>query len=140
MNCFRQVVLLTLAACLTGCASQSSKAIAKLDDKSPDFGTGACQNARHNAWVHDELKTHKLWAAPALMLLTGPAAVAPLFFANVGINTADHMKAAEITTQCGGTPPTQEAMVENIAVDAAVGLALGAAIPVGSSVASASPR
>ena len=140
MNCFRQIAVLVLTALLVGCASQSSKAIAKLDDKSPDFGTGPCQNARHNAWVHDELKTHKLWAAPALVLLSGPAAVAPLFLANVGINTADHMKAADITTQCGGTAPTQEAMIGSIAVDTAVGLAIGAAIPVGSSVAAASPR
>ena len=140
MNCFRQIAVLTLVTLLVGCASQSSKAIAKLDDKSPDFGTGACQNARHNAWVHDEIKTHKLWVTPALVLLTGPVAVAPLFFANVGVNTADHMKAADITTQCGGTAPTQEAMIGSIAVDTAVGLAIGAAVPVGSSFASASSR
>jgi hypothetical protein len=139
MNCFRQIAVFTLITLLIGCASQSSKAIAKLDDKSPDFGTGACQNARHNAWVHDELKTHKMWAAPALVLLTGPVAVAPVLIASVGINTADHMKAADITTQCGGTPPTQEAMIGSIAVDTAVGLAIGAAVPMGSAVAS-SPR
>ena len=140
MNCFRQIALLILLACLIGCASQSSKAIAKLDDKSPDFGTGACQNARHNAWVHDEIKTHKLWATPALVLLTGPVSVAPLFLANIVINTAEHMKAAEISTQCGGTPPTQEAMMGSIAIDAAVGMAIGAAVPVGSSFASAPSR
>lgn len=140
MKCYRQIILFTLLAGLAGCASQSSKAIAKLDDKSPDFATGACQNARHNAWIHDEIKTHKLWATPALVLLTGPAAVAPLFLANVGANTADHVKAAEITTQCGGQAPSQEAMIGSIAVDTAVGLAVGVAMPVSSSLSSAPTR
>jgi hypothetical protein len=135
MNCFRQIVLVSLLVGLSACASHSSKAIAKLDDKSEDFGTGACQNARQNAWIHDELKTHKLWAAPSLLLMMGPAAAVPLFAANVGLNTADHMKAREITTQCGGTPPSQEAMAGNIAMDAALDLTVGAVVPVGSTVA-----
>ena len=135
MNCFRQIALVTLLVGLSACASHSSKAIAKLDDKSEEFGTGACQNARHNAWVHDKLKTHKLWAAPSLLLLGGPAAAVPLFVANVGLNTADHIKASEISTQCGGSAPTQEAMAGQIAMDAAIDLTVGALVPVGSTVA-----
>jgi hypothetical protein len=129
MNACRHIVLMCLLSLLGACASRSSQAIGQLDDKSPDFSTGACQNARHNAWVHDELKTHKLWAAPALVLLTGPVAVAPLFFANIGINTADHLKAADITTQCGGTAPTQDAVMGGIALDTALGIAIGTAVP-----------
>ena len=140
MNCFRQIALVSLLLGLSACASHSSKAIAKLDDKSEDFGTAACQNARHNAWIHDELKTHKLWAAPSLLLVMGPAAAVPLFAANVGLNTADHMKASEITTQCGGTPSTQEAMAGNIALDAALDLTLGSVVPVGSTVAKLANR
>ena len=135
MNVFRQIALLCLLTLLTGCASRSTQAIAKLDDKSSDFSTGACQNARQNAWVHDELKTHKLWAGPALVMLTGPVAVAPLFFANMGMNTADHMKAADITTQCGGTAPTQDAIMGGIALDTALGIAIGAVVPAASIVA-----
>jgi len=67
--------------------------------------------------------------------MMGPAAAVPLFAANVGLNTADHMKAREITTQCGGTPPSQEAMAGNIAMDAALDLTVGALVPVGSTVA-----
>jgi hypothetical protein len=129
MNCYRQIFLWFILFNLMGCASQSSKAIAKLDDKSPDFSTGACQNARHNAWVHDQIKTHKFWASPAIVLLSGPVAAAPLFLANIGINTADHMKAAEITTQCGGSAPTQDAVMGGIALDTALGIAIGAAVP-----------
>lgn len=140
MNCFRQIFLVALLLGLSACASHSSKAIAKLDDKSEEFGTGACQNARHNAWIHDELKTHRLWAAPSLLLMMGPAAAVPLFAANVGLNTADHMKASDITTQCGGTAPTQEAMAGNIALDAALDLTLGAVVPVGSTVAKLGAR
>ena len=122
----KRLVLLGVLTLLVGCASHSMQAIAKLDDKSPDFATGACQNARHNAWMYDEVKTHKLWAAPALIMLTGPVAVAPLFFANIGINTADHLKAADITTQCGGTAPSSQDIAGRIALDTALGLAIGA--------------
>ncbi len=132
MNCFRQMGGLLLLVFLTGCASHSSKAIAKLDDKSEAFGTGVCQNARHNAWVHDDLKKAKLWAMPSVLLAAGPAAAVPLFLANVGLNTADHMKASHITASCGGDAPTQEAMVGNIAMDAAVDLTVGAVVPAGS--------
>jgi len=129
MNACKQMLLLCLLTLLGACASRSSQAIGQLDDRSADFSTGACQNARHNAWLHDELKTHKLWVTPALVLFTGPVAVAPLFFANVGMNTADHLKAAEITTRCGGTPPTQDAIMGGIAMDTALGIAIGAAVP-----------
>lgn len=135
MHCFRQIALVSLLVGLSACASHSSKAIAKLDDKSQDFATAACQNARHNAWIHDDLKTHKLWAAPSLLFLMGPAAAVPLFAANVGLNTADYMKASEITTQCGGTPLTQEAMASNIAMDAALDFTVGTVVPVGATVA-----
>jgi hypothetical protein len=126
---------LLLLVFLTGCASHASKAIAKLDDKSEVFGSGACQNARNHAWVHDELKAHKLWAAPSLLLLAGPVAAVPLFLTNVGMNTADHVKASEITARCGGTPPSQEAMAGSIVVDAALDLTVGAVVPVGSTIA-----
>jgi hypothetical protein len=87
--------------------------------------------------MYDEVKTHKLWAAPALIMLTGPVAVAPLFFANIGINTADHLKAADNTTQCGGTAPSSEYISGRIALDTALGLAIGAG---GSAVAASAPR
>lgn len=134
------LVLLLLLVGLSACASHSSQAIGKLDDKSREFGTGACQNARHNAWIHDELKTHKLWAAPSLLLLAGPVVAVPLFVANVSLNTADQMKASDITTQCGGTPPSQEAMAGNIALDAALDLTVGAVVPLGSTVSKIGTR
>jgi predicted RNA-binding protein with PUA-like domain len=78
MNVFRQIALLCLLTLLTGCASRSTQAIAKLDDKSSDFSTGACQNARQNAWVHDELKTHKLWASMPLLQKGSRLSVQPV--------------------------------------------------------------
>ncbi len=135
MKAFEKTLLALLLMGLTACASQSSKAIGKLDDKSEVFGSGACQNARHNAWIHDDLKTHKVWATPSILLLAGPVAVVPLFLTNVGLNTADHMKASDISARCGGNPPSQEAMAGSIAVDAAVDLTVGAVLPVGSTIA-----
>jgi len=128
---FKQICALMLLLGLTGCASHASKAIAKLDDKSEAFGTGRCQNARNNAWIHGDLKTAKVWAMPTLLIAVGPVAAVPLFLTNVGLNTADHMKASEITESCGGVAPTQDAMVGDIALDAALGLTLGTVLPVG---------
>jgi hypothetical protein len=39
------------------------------------------------------------------------------------------LKAADITTQCGGTAPTQDAVMGGIALDTALGIAIGAAVP-----------
>lgn len=140
MRCIRQICGLLFLVVLTGCASHASKAIAKLDDKSEAFGTGPCQNARHNAWIHGELKTAKLWAMPTLLIAAGPGAAVPLFLANVGLNTADHMKASDITASCGGVAPTQEAMVGDIALDAALGLTVGAVVPAGSAISNIGGR
>ncbi|MEY4675970.1 MAG: hypothetical protein RLZZ470_477 [Pseudomonadota bacterium] len=140
MSCLKSLALALLLINLGACASHSSKAIGQLDDKSEAFGTGACQNARHNAWIHDEVKTHKLWAAPSVLLFAGPVAVVPLFLTNVGLNTADRLHASDITARCGGTPPTQSAMTESIALDAALDLTVGAVVPVGSTLANVGGR
>ena len=123
-------LLCILTCVLWGCASQSAKTIGKLDNESPEYTSAACQNARHNAWIHDETQNAKLWAGPSAVLLLGPAAIVPVFFTNVGVNTADHLQANDIAANCGGKTKTQQEVNSNIALDASLSLAVGSVLPV----------
>lgn len=114
---------------LTGCASHSTQAIGKLDNTQPIFHSNACKNARNNAWVYQEAKDAKLWAGPSALLLVGPIALIPLIVTNAGVNAADHLKAADIASNCGGNPPNPEAVAGDIALDATIDIATGGLIP-----------
>ena len=113
-----------------GCASHSSKMIGKLQDKNPQFATAQCQNARQNAGVHDEVQNAKLWVGPSVLLLAGPLAIVPVFLSGVGLNTMDQMQANDIAKNCGGKAVSQEAVAQSVAVDSALSLGLGVAVPV----------
>lgn len=129
MYCKKTHLLLVAAMFLSGCASQSSKAIAKLDTDSTAFTSEQCENARQNAWFHDEAQKNKLWAGPSAILLAGPVAVIPVLAANIGLSSADHIQANDITRQCGGQPLSQTELNQNIAIDAAVSVAVGGIAP-----------
>ena len=129
MNYFKVCLWLTAPLLLGACASQSAKAIAKLDTEGAEFNSVPCQNARHNAWLYDEAQKNKIWAGPSVILLAGPIAVIPVLASNIGINTADHIQANDISTQCGGQPLTQDALNQNIAVDATISVVVGGMAP-----------
>ena len=114
---------------LTGCASHSTQAIGKLDNAQPVFHSNACKNARNNAWVYQEAKDAKLWAGPSALLIAGPIAFIPVLFANASVNAADHLKAADIASNCGGNPRNPEAVAGDIALDATIDIATGSLIP-----------
>ena len=128
----RYPLLCILTSMLLGCASQSAKTIGSLDMESVEYASAACQNARNNAWVHEETQNAKLWAGPSAMLLLGPAALVPVFFTNVGVNTADHLKANDIAANCGGKVKPQHEVNSTIALDATLSLAVGTEVPVAS--------
>jgi hypothetical protein len=119
----------TCGILLTGCASHSTQAIGKLDNSQPIFHSTACKNARNNAWVYQEAKDAKLWAGPSAFLIAGPIAFIPVLFANASVNAADHLKAADIASNCGGNPPNPEAVAGDIALDATIDIATGSLIP-----------
>jgi len=121
-----------LTCLMAGCASQSSKAIAKIDPNSTNYASAACQNARHNAWIHEETQNAKLWAGPSAVLFLGPAAIIPVFVTSVGVNTADHLQANDIAANCGGQPRAQQEVNQSILVDATMSLAVGSVVPVSS--------
>jgi hypothetical protein len=114
---------------LTGCASHSTQAIGKLDNAQPIFQSNACKNARANAWLYQEAKEAKLWAGPSALLIAGPIAFIPVLFANASVNAADHLKAADIASNCGGNPRNPEAVAGDIALDATIDIATGSLIP-----------
>ena len=130
MKLFRSALLVSLVGLCAACASHSSKMIGKLQDKNPQFATSQCQNARQNAGVHDEVQNAKLWVGPSVLLLAGPLAIVPVFLSGVGLNTMDQMQANDIAKNCGGTAISQEAVAQSVAVDSALSLGLGVAVPV----------
>lgn len=123
--------LVCILTCVLGaCASQSGKTIGSLDNNSAEYASAACQNARHNAWIHEETQNAKLWAGPSAVLLLGPAAIFPVFLTNVGVNTADHLQANNIAANCGGKVHPQDEVNKSIALDATLSLAVGSFAPV----------
>jgi hypothetical protein len=130
MKLSRSALVLMLIGLCAGCASHSSKMIGKLQDKNPQFATAQCQNARQSAGVHDEVQNAKLWVGPSVLLLAGPLAIVPVFLSGVGLNTMDQMQANDIAKNCGGKAVSQEAVAQSVAVDSALSLGLGVAVPV----------
>ena len=65
----------------------------------------------------------------------------PVLFANVGLNTADHLKANEIKSNCGGQALTIEKMTQSITFDTSLGLLTGtvlngASVPISTTLSS----
>lgn len=133
---FNRLLITVAAICLTGCASYSSKAIGSLDNQHPAFESIDCQNARQNAWVHEDLKQFKLVAGPSLLLFAGPVLAIPVLLANVGLNTADHLKANDIKSLCGGKALTPDELTQSIVIDTGLAAATGALLPGGTALAS----
>ena len=123
------------ALVLQGCASHSSTAVADLSHQGEVFNSPACQNARQNAWLHDDLKTIKTMAGPALLIIAGPVLLVPVLFANVGLSTAGHLTANDIKTECGGRALSAEQVTQSIALDAGMSVLTGAVIPAASAAA-----
>ena len=128
-------MLVVGALVLQGCASHSSTAVADLSHQGEVFNSPACQNARQNAWLHDDLKTIKTMAGPALLIIAGPVLLVPVLFANVGLSTADHLTANDIKTECGGRALSADQVTQSIALDAGMSVLTGAVIPAASAAA-----
>jgi hypothetical protein len=128
-------LLLIVLLVLQGCASHSSTAVADLSQQGEVFNSTACQNARQNAWLHDDLKTIKTMAGPALLIIAGPVLLVPVLFANVGLSTADHLTANDIKAECGGRALTADQVTQRIALDAGMSVLTGAVIPAASAAA-----
>ena len=128
-------LLLIVLLVLQGCASHSATAVADLNQQDEVFNSPACQSALQNAWLHDDLKAIKTMAGPALLIIAGPVLLVPVLFANVGLNTADHLKANDIKAECGGRALTADQVTRRIALDAGMSVFTGAVIPAASAAA-----
>jgi predicted thioredoxin/glutaredoxin len=141
MTLIRSLLLAMCVLVLPGCMSYSTKAAAELDHETDAFTSAECQNSRQNAGIHDSLKNIKLVASSSLMLIAGPVMAIPVLFANVGLNTADHLKANEIKSKCGGQALSTEKLTQSIAVDTGLSLLTGsvlsgASVPLSTTLAS----
>jgi hypothetical protein len=128
MTLIRSLLLAMCVLVLPGCMSYSTKAAAELDHETDAFTSAECQNSRQNAGIHDSLKNIKLVASSSLMLIAGPVMAIPVLFANVGLNTADHLKANEIKSKCGGQALSTEKLTQSIAVDTGLSLLTGSVL------------
>ena len=124
---------LFLIFCLlfSGCASQSSKAVAKLDPEDFLFHMRECREARASTQDFDLLKLAKMVLNPLVVVATGGLFTGPMVVANAGLETADHMNASNITVACGGAPKSMNEIATEVAFDAAIGVATGAVNVVG---------
>lgn len=125
-------LLLIGALVLQGCASHSSNVVADLSHQGEVFNSPACQNVRQIAGLHDDLKSIKAVAGPALLIMAGPVLWVPVLFANLGLSTADHLTANDIRAECGGRALTADQLTQGIALDAGVSALTGAVIPAAS--------
>ena len=127
---FRQLFLMSFLL-LSGCASQSSKAVAKLDPEDFLYHTRQCSEARASTQDFDLLKRAKTVLSPLVVIVTGGLFTGPVLAANAGLETADHMNASDITVACGGAPKSMSEIATEVALDAAIGVATGGVNVVG---------
>ena len=127
---FRQLFLMSCLL-LSGCASQSSKAVAKLDPEDFLFHMRECREARASTQDFDLLKRAKTVLSPLGVIVTGGLFTGPVLAANAGLETADHMNASNITVACGGAPKNMSEIAAEVALDAAIGVATGGVDVVG---------
>lgn len=123
MRC-RQLFLL-FCLFLSGCASQSSKAVAKLDPEDFLFHMRECREARASTQDFDLMKRAKTVLSPLVVLVTGGVFAVPVLAASAGLETADHVNASNITVACGGAPKNMSEIATEVALDAAMGVAAG---------------
>ena len=124
---------LFLISCLlfSGCASQSSKAVDKLDPEDFLFHMRECREARATTQDFDLLKRAKMVLNPLVVVMTGGLLGVPVLAANAGLETADHVNASNITVACGGAPKSMNEIATEVALDAAIGVATGSINVVG---------
>lgn len=117
-----RVFLASLLCTLAGCASKSEQTARKLDREHPQFTTSSCQDSLAAAETHRDLKKARTIASPVVLFLSG-GLLLPVVAANAGLDTVDHVDAAKMAENCGGTPQTKAEMATDVAVGAAVGVA-----------------
>jgi hypothetical protein len=117
-----RVIVFSLFCALAGCASQSELTAIRLDRDNPKFKTTGCQDSLSAAEAHRDIKTARTIASPVLLFFSG-GLLLPVVAANAGLDTVDHVDAAKMAENCGGTPQTKAEMATDVAVGAAVGVA-----------------
>ena len=121
----RKIFLLSALMVVSGCASHSAKTVATLDVGKSAYQTEICRTAMKDAQRQDDMRLVRMFASPALVVVSGGLLAGPVLAANVGFDTADHVTASNISVACGGQPKTTKEIAVDVARGAAFGLTTG---------------
>ncbi len=121
------LIVITVAALLGGCASQSAVTASTLDPSHPAYRSAECRHSRSQAWIHQDLKVARLVASPAVVWWGGPITAIPVLLTNVGLSYADKQDASEMAARCGGEPSGQFEIAAGTAAETALGVAASGA-------------
>lgn len=121
----RWLCLALAALVLSGCASQSRKTLANLDMSHPRYASRECQMAMGQARLHDDIKQTRIFASPAVLLLSGGSLFLPVMAINAGLDTADHLEASDMSVSCGGPETPNGDIAKEVLLGVGFGLGLG---------------
>lgn len=122
------LVFAGLCMILSGCLSTSRATAVALDDKKPAYASPDCQSAIRATEVHEDLHTGRIIATPLLLVLTAGAAAPLLMGGNLALDAADRVDAASMSEACGGPGKSSREIAIDVAGNAALGAATGAAL------------
>lgn len=117
--------LLLCALLLSGCASQTRKAVDSLDRSQPGYASPLCSHAQGMAPVHDDIKLARTLVSPGVVLLAGASFALPVLAVNIGLDVADRLDASSVSESCGGAPTPVRNMVEEVVLGAGFDLFTG---------------
>lgn len=117
-----------LSALLAGCVSTSRATAIALDDSKPQYVTEGCQTAIRSNDVHEDLYIGRMIASPVLLLVTAGAAAPLVIGGNVALDAADRVDASKMSETCGGPAKSASEIAADVAGNAALGVATGAAL------------
>lgn len=116
------IVIVIIATVLTGCASQSTRAVGELDWTHPLYASDECNEAIQRAPEHDTYKYIRLIASPILSFTSLGSLTVPVASTNLTLNAMDHKDAADIKEQCAGIAKSNAELAGDIATESTISL------------------
>lgn len=121
---WRWVAVFGLLA-LSGCASQTRKAVQSLDRSQPAYEAPVCRSAQSVQPLHDDIKLARSVVSPGVLLLAGAPALLPVLVVNMGLDAWDRMDASSVSQACGGHRTPTLNLVEDVVLGAGFDLFTG---------------
>lgn len=118
-------VFLVGLLCLSGCASQTRKAVQSLDQGQAAYVNPVCESARRLAPMHDDIKLTRSLASPGVLLMGGAPVLLPMLAINMGLDTWDRLDASSVNQSCGGHRTPMLNVLEDVVLGAGFDLFTG---------------